>query len=196
MDMGPAHDLRLAPEHGRASPEPVEAEGDWVGWVEAALGGDRGGMARLYDRFVPVVRSMALARLPGHLADDLVHDVFVAVLGKLDTLREPRAFPGWLMTLTRNRITDAQRRRARSELRAEPAEPAMDASPEAKEVLRLVRSLPEAYAETLCMRLVEGLTGPEIALRTGLTEGSVRVNLHRGMKLLRQKLEQGGHHGR
>ena len=38
------------------------------------------------------------------------------------------------------------------------------------------------------MRLVEGLSGPEIAQRTGLTSGSVRVNLHRGMARLRAKL--------
>jgi RNA polymerase sigma-70 factor (ECF subfamily) len=38
------------------------------------------------------------------------------------------------------------------------------------------------------MRLVEGMTGDEIAARTGLTPGSVRVNLHRGMKQLREKL--------
>jgi len=38
------------------------------------------------------------------------------------------------------------------------------------------------------LRLVEGLTGMEISERTGLTPESVRVNLHRGMKLLREKL--------
>jgi RNA polymerase sigma-70 factor (ECF subfamily) len=38
------------------------------------------------------------------------------------------------------------------------------------------------------MRLVEGMTGPEIAEHTGLAQGSVRVNLHRGMKLLREQL--------
>jgi RNA polymerase sigma-70 factor (ECF subfamily) len=48
--------------------------------------------------------------------------------------------------------------------------------------------LPEAYRETLILRLVEGLTGPEIAEQTGLSAGSVRVNLHRGMKLLRERL--------
>lgn len=45
-----------------------------------------------------------------------------------------------------------------------------------------------AYRETLTLRLVEGMTGPEIAVLTGLTEGSVRVNLHRGMQLLRESL--------
>jgi RNA polymerase sigma factor (sigma-70 family) len=58
----------------------------------------------------------------------------------------------------------------------------------AEEILEVIRMLPEAYRETLVLRLVEGMTGPEIALRTGLTAASVRVNLHRGMKLLRQKL--------
>jgi RNA polymerase sigma-70 factor (ECF subfamily) len=48
--------------------------------------------------------------------------------------------------------------------------------------------LPETYRETLLLRLVEGMTGPEIAARTGLTSGSVRVNLHRGMQQLREKL--------
>ena len=42
--------------------------------------------------------------------------------------------------------------------------------------------------ETLVLRLVEGMTGPEIAARTGLTAASVRVNLHRGMKQLRERL--------
>jgi RNA polymerase sigma-70 factor (ECF subfamily) len=58
----------------------------------------------------------------------------------------------------------------------------------AEEILELIRGLPEAYRETLVLRLVEGMTGPEIAERTGLTPASVRVNLHRGMKQLRQKL--------
>jgi RNA polymerase sigma-70 factor (ECF subfamily) len=41
------------------------------------------------------------------------------------------------------------------------------------------------------MRFVEGLTGPEIAELTGLTPGSVRVNLHRGVEMLRARLKGG-----
>jgi RNA polymerase sigma-70 factor (ECF subfamily) len=40
----------------------------------------------------------------------------------------------------------------------------------------------------MILRLVEGMSGPEIAEQTGLSAGSVRVNLHRGMKLLRERL--------
>jgi RNA polymerase sigma-70 factor (ECF subfamily) len=59
---------------------------------------------------------------------------------------------------------------------------------EAAKVLAAIRSLPDAYKETLILRLVEGMTGPEIAERTGLTPGSVRVNLHRGMQQLRERI--------
>jgi RNA polymerase sigma-70 factor (ECF subfamily) len=59
---------------------------------------------------------------------------------------------------------------------------------EAFAILEVVKGLPEAYRDTLLMRLVEGMTGAEIAERSGLTPASVRVNLHRGMKLLRERL--------
>src|SRR5262249_20750913 len=59
---------------------------------------------------------------------------------------------------------------------------------EAREALEAIRALPDAYREPLLMRLVEGMSGAEIAERTGLTPGSVRVNLHRGMQLLRERL--------
>jgi RNA polymerase sigma-70 factor (ECF subfamily) len=55
-------------------------------------------------------------------------------------------------------------------------------------ILDAIKSLPDAYREPLILRLVEGMTGPEIAARTGLTCGSVRVNLHRGMQQLRARL--------
>ena len=57
---------------------------------------------------------------------------------------------------------------------------------EAHAILAVIRALPEAYSETLVLRLVEGMTGEEIAERTGLTPGSVRVNLHRGMSPARE----------
>ena len=63
-----------------------------------------------------------------------------------------------------------------------------DSRLEALRALGAIRALPEAYRETLMLRLVEGMTGPEIAARTGLTPESVRVNLCRGMKLLRASL--------
>jgi len=69
-----------------------------------------------------------------------------------------------------------------------PSEPPNEARAEAEWAIAAIASLPEAYRETLMLRLVAGLDGPEIAARTGLTHGSVRVNLHRGIALLRERL--------
>ena len=94
--------------------------------------------------------------------------------------------------IARNRATDAHRRAPEFvELPATLAgRGAASDEAEANAALDAIRSLPDTYRETLTLRLVEGMTGPEIAERTGLTPASVRVNLHRGMKLLREKLGQ------
>jgi RNA polymerase sigma-70 factor (ECF subfamily) len=131
-----------------------------------------------------------LSRVPRGEVEDLVQDVFMAAMQRLTTLRDPAAFPGWLAAIARNRATDHLRRTpAASELPEELADHSCDRA-DAVAVLEVIRSLPDAYRETLTLRLVEGMTGPEIAAHTGLTEGSVRVNLHRGMKLLRERLER------
>jgi RNA polymerase sigma-70 factor, ECF subfamily len=156
--------------------------------VEAARAGDRSAFGELYARFARMVHGVLLANGSRTDVDDLVQDVFVIALERLHTLRDPLAFAGWLVSIARNRAAD-QRRGARQmvELTDEVGRPDPDRA-EALAVLEVIRALPEAYRETLVMRLVEGMTGPEIAARTGLTAASVRVNLHRGMKQLRERL--------
>ena len=99
---------------------------------------------------------------------------------RIRELREPAAFGGWIATIARNRATDHLRRtRDQVELPDElPGGDPIDADTFA--VLDIVRKLPEAYRDTLLMRLVEGMSGNEIAERSGLTPASVRVNLGRG----------------
>ena len=111
-------------------------------------------------------------------------------------LRQPSRFGAWLAAITRNIAKDYYRRpRLRIEFTDELAAVDASAAPgglgetrESAEILESVRALPEAYRETLILRLVEGTTGPEIAAKTGLSHGSVRVNLNRGMQQLREKL--------
>jgi RNA polymerase sigma-70 factor (ECF subfamily) len=160
--------------------------------VRAAMGGDRAAFAKLYDEFEPTLFGIALARLPRHAAEDVVHDVFVSVLKQLPTLRDPAAFPGWITTITRHAVSDRLRRSPREDV-VEFPQLASSSDREAGAILRVIQTLPEAFAETLVLRFVEGLTGPEIAERTGMTHGSVRVNLSRGMKLLRQRLAERGY---
>ncbi|HYM12933.1 MAG TPA: sigma-70 family RNA polymerase sigma factor [Bryobacterales bacterium] len=160
--------------------------------VAAARGGDRAAFGRLYSLYAPMVHGILLARAPRSEVDDLVQDVFLLALRRLPGLRDPAAFGPWLAMIARNRANDYHRRaRDSDELPADLARHDPPAA-EALEVLEAVRSLPEAYREALILRLVEGMTGPEIAARTGLKPASVRVNLHRGMKQLREKLERRG----
>jgi len=159
--------------------------------VVQASAGDESAFARLYERYARMVHGILLARVGRADAEDLVQEVFFAAWHRLKALRDPAAFGGWLATIARNRATDHHRRgNDYEELPAHlEARDATAARTEALVVLKIIRSLPEAYRETLVLRLVEGMTGPEIAERTGLTPASVRVNLHRGMKLLREKLD-------
>jgi len=164
--------------------------------VRAVRAGDREAFARLYAEYVRMVHAILLGRVPRQDVDDLVQDVFISVYTRLRELRDPAAFGGWLAAIARNRATDHLRRsRPQVELPDElPGGDPIEA--ETLAVLDTVRTLPDAYRDTLLMRLVEGMSGAEIAERSGLTPASVRVNLHRGMKLLREKLRpaEAGHY--
>src|SRR5689334_9612101 len=156
--------------------------------VKAVLSGDRDGFSRLYDLYAPLVHGILLARVPRAEVDDLVQDIFLHAFRKLHTLRDGSAFGPWIAMIARNRAVDFHRR-SRETVEITDDLPGSDKQEaRAAEILELIHRLPEAYHETLVLRLVEGMTGPEIATRTGLTAASVRVNLHRGIKLLREKL--------
>jgi len=166
--------------------------------VSAARAGDRSAFGTLYDRYARMVHGILLCRVPPREVDDLVQEVFLLALRKLHSLRDMGRFGAWLSTITRNRANDYYRKSNSAE---RPMEPEIEehaesrtndhtAEQEAAVTLAVLRALPETYREPLMLRLVEGMTGPEIAARTGLTHGSVRVNLHRGMQMLREKLAE------
>ena len=176
----------------------ADTEPDDEALVRAARGGDRAAFGLLYQRYVRMVHGILLARVPGIAAEDLVHDVFLQALPKLAALRDASRFGSWLAAIARNRATDFHRR-AKSDSSLDDQPGALEAPDNSRgavgvedgiALLNAVRQLPEAYREPLIMRFVEGMSGPEIAARTGLTHGSVRVNLYRGMQLLREKWRQ------
>jgi len=166
--------------------------------VRASQQGRREAFGRLYQRYAPMVHGILLARVPRLEVEDLVHEVFLRAMSHLPGLRDTSRFGAWLAAISRNMANDFHRRpRSEVERTDDYVEADSNAAPseqvqtrEAAEILEIIRSLPEAYRETLVLRLVEGMTGPEIAARTGLSHGSVRVNLHRGMQQLRERLDR------
>jgi RNA polymerase sigma-70 factor (ECF subfamily) len=162
--------------------------------VRTAQEGNRAAFGALYERYKPMVHGILLAHVPYAEAEDLMQNVFMQAMQRLAGLREAEAFGGWVAAIARNLASDFHRGRKNLVEIDELPEPhsGVGHSYEAEAALEAIRRLPEAYRETLMLRLVEGMTGPEIASRTSLTPDSVRVNLCRGMKLLRAQL--GGNH--
>lgn len=181
-------DMLLMTGQAKLSTVPPAQVAPEIAWVGAVLDGDQDSYTPLYKRYAPLVHGILLARVPRSEVEDLVQDIFLHALRKLHTLRDRAAFGAWIAMIARNQAMDFHRRsrdttEVTDDLRAKDT-----GASKAQEILDIIRALPDAYRETLVLRLVEGMTGPEIAERTGLTPASVRVNLHRGMKLLREKL--------
>jgi RNA polymerase sigma-70 factor, ECF subfamily len=197
LNVGYSIDFRAASmERQAVTVWPVTEPREDDSLVSAARAGDRAAFGRLYDRYARMVHGILLSRVPPGQVDDLVQEVFLQALRQLHALRDISRFGAWLGTITRNRANDYFRKSIPDAKVTEPIDETHvenrtndhASDQEAAVILAVVRALPEPYREPLILRLVEGMTGPEIAARTGLTHGSVRVNLCRGMQLLREKL--------
>ena len=154
-------------------------------WVAAARDGDRAAFGQLYERYARMVHGVLLSKVPVGDIDDLVQDVFVRALRRLSTLRQTASFGAWLAAIARNVASDYHRRSVPEEALTDDASDneiqcgmcSGDQDGPAAAILDAVMSLSEAYRETLILRLVEGMTGPEIAARTGMSATAVRSAL-------------------
>lgn len=170
--------------------------------VHAAQCGSRRAFDSLWTKYAPTVQSILLTMVSDHEAEDLTQEVAVAAFRALASLTKRESFPAWLCAIARNTGRDAlASRRKRPEVpldetvastltARDPGDPTTTG-----EILAQIRTLPECYRESLMLRLLLEMSGPEIAHQTGMTEGSVRVNLCRGMKLLRERLKVGEDEG-
>ena len=184
-----AENLFMFPATVSTAPTTVSAEANLI---ERACSGDRDAFTDLYKMFAPLVHGIVLARVPYDDAQDIVQEVFLSAYNNLHTLRDKNVMGSWLASIARNRATEFYRHARPTEELSEEISDRNNPEAEAREILEAIRTMPEAYRETLVLRLVEGMTGIEIAERTGLKPESVRVNLHRGMELLRKTLGVGG----
>jgi RNA polymerase sigma-70 factor (ECF subfamily) len=140
-------------------------------------------------------------------AEDLAQEAFVRAYRALRTfdgarIRELRT-RGWLAAIVHNLARDRARRRPAAgttldERAAQLPEPAD--GPEAvaarREEARLWRrrldALPARYRQAVALRHVDGLPYPELAVALGRPVGTVKSDVHRGVRLLREALEREG----
>lgn len=160
--------------------------------VTAARSGDRGAYAGLYRRHAGRLMP-ALWRLTGgdrSRAEDLLQDAFVAGWQKLDQLREPAAFGGWIRRLAVN-LALADRRRLRpisvdstpEAAAPEPPWPAADLDLE-----RAIALLPDRARQVLVLFHLEGFSHDEIAGFMNINTGTSKAQLHRARRLVREML--------
>ena len=161
--------------------------------VRAAREGDRDAFAVLYERHRRFANALLLSYAPPDDVPDLLQEVFLTAWTQLSNLRETSAFPGWLGAIARNvgRMSVRARREhvsLTSDIQSHEAPP--DAVLDAARALALISTLPAHLREPLLLRLVEGMDGEEIAVNLDMSHAAVRVNLHRGMKRLRELMEK------
>lgn len=165
-------------------------------------GGDEPLLAT-FRRVSPLMWRQALAVLGDRAAaEDVVQEAFLRVWRRRARVR-PGELDGYLVQAARNLALDQQRWRARRsgrDAQVDPAEVALvvprseAALAESERLSRALHQLPAEQREVVLLRVVDGLTFPELAARTGAPEGTVCSRFRYGLARLRQLL--GGEEGR
>ena len=179
----------------------TDREAEWSALMRAALAGDGQAYARFLRAVTPVLRGIvrARARSPSpDLNEDILQEVLLAIHAKRHTWDSTAPILPWLYAVTRHKVIDAFRRRSRAvELPVEDfAEVLMAESPDAtaaRDLDRLVARLDPRSAEILRAMGLRAEPAAEVAGRLNMTEGAVRVALHRAMgRLSRLVRGEGG----
>ncbi|TNC73123.1 sigma-70 family RNA polymerase sigma factor [Rubellimicrobium roseum] len=170
-----------------------DTESDWAALLRAAKAGDGRAYARFLREVAPVLRGIVRARgqaLPVHHHEDIVQEVLLAIHAKRHTWDAGRPLRPWLFAIARHKVADAFRARgARLHLdiadRAEvlPAEPGPDPDA-ARDAARLLGRLDPRAAEIVRSAHLHDEAPAEIGRRLSMSEGAVRVALHRALKRL------------
>ena len=163
--------------------------------VSAIRFGDEQAMAQLYERYSPIVYSVAL-RVLGNTAaaEDVLQEVFMQLWRSPQMFDASRgSLPGWLAVITRNRAIDSLRkRRPEADINevVVSVEPDLVSSAGWSRALEKIRGvlggMPALQRSALEMAFFDGLTHSEIAQMTGEPLGTVKTRIRAGLVILRK----------
>jgi RNA polymerase sigma-70 factor (ECF subfamily) len=180
-----------------------EADQRRAAWMAAAQAGDRRAYERVLAESLPVIR--AAARRQGvavDAIDDVVQETLLTVHRVRHTYDPSRSYDAWLTAIATRRAIDALRshgRRDRRELHDElvldnqpdqRADAARDAEreQEARRLREVIATLPPGQREAVEQLALHERSLAEAAEHTGRNTGALKVNLHRALKALRQRI--------
>jgi RNA polymerase sigma factor (sigma-70 family) len=173
-------------------------------WMAAAQAGDSAAYRALLRDCIPIIKSVARRRgvSADHL-DDVVQDVLLTIHRARQTYDPRRSFTAWLCVISDRRAIDLLRRVRRQHVREvnapvafenhadQAADPALglvhvDA---ARTVTCALASLPTRQREAVQHLVLEERSLADAAALTRRTAGSLKINLHRALKALRNRME-------
>lgn len=161
----------------------------------AAMAGDEGAYRRLLAEIATRLRSFArkgLARAGRSTADaeDVVQETLLALHVKRHTWNSAEPLGPWVHGIARHKLIDTLRRRGVAgvvpldDLEDSLAAPEVNSNLPVSDVLRHANALAPGQRAVVRAIFVDGSTTAEAAQTLGLSEGAVRVQLHRGIKAL------------
>lgn len=170
-------------------------EEEWAVLMRAAMAGDEAAYRRFLEAVTPSIRAGArrnLARfgLGASEAEDVVQDTLLALHLKRQSWDQDRPIGPWISAIARNKFIDLMRRRGRSiqvpiedvaeSLAAEESEATLDGY----DVTRMLDNLNEKQRNVVRSLTIDGASVRQTAERLNMTEGAIRVTLHRAVKAL------------
>lgn len=163
--------------------------------------GNQQAFAKLYDFYLNKIYRFVYFRVSDeNLAQDLTNDTFAKILNYLNNDQEIEDFQSFLYRTARNLVIDFYRQKGQMELSID--EFIKDNIAEEKNVIQELENkfevekikedlliLPDPYREAIVLRFVEDMSFKEIAKIMDLREDHARMLVHRGLKVLREKLK-------
>lgn len=172
-----------------------ELEDDLAGMMRAAQAGDAAAYRRLLTTLADMLRRWVRRELSRQgyeitEAEDIVQETLLAIHLKRGTWDADRAILPWLRAVTRHKLIDNLRRRGRRIM--VPVDDILEtlAAPEPEQTLssevldKHLATLPPGQSQVVRAISIDGLSPTETAKRLTLSEGAVRVALHRGLAAL------------
>lgn len=165
----------------------------WAGMLRDALAGDEARYRCFLEAITPSLRRLVQVRAGGMGAadcEDIVQDTLLAIHLKRHTWRADEPVRPWLFAIARYKIVDAFRARGRrvavdiADFAETLPAPAQDDPTEAGDIARVIGHLDPRSAQIVRAIGLEGAGIAETGARLGMSEGAVRVALHRGLKKL------------